>query len=181
MSDDKNRIQSLERQLERERRYNKDLIKQNESLNNQLARLKGTIARQEVSVQTDSVPPQSGTGEVDWTIQAQTHGGSIADSVKSFLASKNSEIERKEFVYNEALGMYVNASNGMMYDGKRYLYYDYTKNEYMYYDEASGTYKEDLSRKKKTKPRKKTATGTNISPFLFDTLFPNLLWLHWLV
>lgn len=164
MSDDKNRIQALERQLERERRYNEDLVKQNESLSEQVARLKGSISRHEVAVQTDSTPHSSASGEADWATQAQTQGGSIADSVKLFLASKSSEIQRKEFVYNEALGMYVNESNGMMYDGKRYLYYDYNKDEYMYYDEASGTYKEDPSRKKKIKPKKKTPKGKQV-PF----------------
>ncbi|OWA51572.1 putative Angiogenic factor with G patch and FHA domains 1 [Hypsibius exemplaris] len=156
------KVQSLERQLERERKYTAELGKQNDELSRELARWKGAIARGDVSTQTDALeetPSTAASSVVEWKSQA---GSSIADSVKSFLTKKSIEMESRDFVYSEALGMYVNETNGMMYDGKRYLYYDYRKNVYMVYDETSGSYKEDETRKNPVKFKGKRKKAENI-------------------
>ena len=148
------KVQALERQLERERKYNAALSKQNDELSRELAQRKGSAQRAHCS-HSNRRPRRTAHhrhrgscgGKSSGKSHAAAQGSSVADSVKSFLTSKSQEIERKDYVYSEALGMYVNETNGMMYDGKRYLYYDYQKNVYMVFDEASGSYKEVESKK----------------------------------
>lgn len=146
----------LQRLLERERKYNAGLLKENDELKAELA-LRQVHPKMDAETQTEVHDPVE--GETEWTAQAQEHGGSIADSVRSFLTTKNSEIERKEFVFNEGLGMYYNAKNGMMFDGKKFLYYDYQKNMYLYYDEDTGEYKEDLARNAPKKAKKSSKSA----------------------
>lgn len=168
--DPEDRIKSLERQLERERRFNADLLKQNQLLNTKLALFNITGIHPsekhgvDMGTQTRSNNQDDGTTENEnqWATEADSQGASIADSVKAFLTIKSSEIFRKDFVYNEGMGMYYNAENGMMYDGKRYLYYDYGKNCYLYYDEETGEYKEDAKIKQPSRKRKSKKRFKNI-------------------
>ncbi|XP_055330017.1 angiogenic factor with G patch and FHA domains 1-like [Paramacrobiotus metropolitanus] len=165
----RDQLTTLQRQLDREKRYNADLIRENDELKAELARYRSApTSKTDAATQTGldaeiSTSSAVVAGESEWTAHAVEQGESVASSVKAFLSAKHSEIERKDFVFNEGLGMYYNATNGMMFDGKRYLYYDYAKNVYLYYDEQSGEYKEDPSRNGKTQPSRKRKLPRDMS------------------